>query len=239
MSELHNLFYISPEKIIKESIFIQEAPFHHLKNVLRIKREEVIFLTDGRGNQFKAVVTDIKKNGIWVKVLQKVSIPQRDDFILDLGFVPLKGRRNDFIVEKGTELGIRRFLAFNTRASVVKGIGQAKLEHLRNITIAAMVQSLQYYLPEIILLKDVNALISNFAEYDSVFVADPNGTIDFSISGRKVLYIVGPEGGFDQSEVKRFTEYKVRVISLGKNRLRSETAAIVGITKILSFWGKI
>ncbi|MEO0142995.1 MAG: RsmE family RNA methyltransferase [candidate division WOR-3 bacterium] len=239
MPEIHNLFYIPSAKTVSNRIFIEERECHHLKNVLRIKRGEIIFLTDGKGNQFKAEVIDIKRNGVEIKVLEKEFIPQRDDFILELGFVPLKGRRNDFIIEKGTELGIRRFLIFGTKAAVVKEIGQTKFEHLRNIAVAAMLQSLQYYLPEIMLLKDDSALLSNFAGYNSVFVADPDGVRDFLVNGKRILYIVGPEGGFEKSEVKKFTEYGACLISLGKNRLRSETAAIVGITKILSLLGKI
>lgn len=152
---------------------------------------------------------------------------------LTLGFVPLKGPRNETIIEKGTELGINRFVLFPSGRSVVKRVGFQKIARLRKIAAGAMVQSRQYYMPEIECLKTTGELFARDTPYDRIIVADPAGQRTILPRGQNILLLVGPEGGFTGSEIEYYSRRGGELLSLGPTRLRSETAAIVAATKIL------
>jgi len=236
---VHNLFYTPPEKIFSEEIIIDGEELHHLKHVLRKNINDVIFVTDGKGYRYKVKISYTKRTRVKGLILEKEHIKWGDTTTVALAFVPLKGLRNDFVIEKGTELGVRMFLPFISRFSVLRTLGQPKLNRFKKIAISAMLQSQQYYSPDIIFQKDINTLVKIFDDFDLVLLADRNGESRIPSGARSVIYIVGPEGGFDKSEINLFTHHGARLLSLGSRRLRSETAAICGITKVLTIYKKI
>lgn len=239
MNKVHNLFYIPPENISHSEIIISGEEFHHLKNVLRKKIGDTIFVTGGKGHSYKIRITNIARSQIDAEIIDKISVKRGSGINLTLAFVPLKGLRNDLIFEKGTELGVIRFFPFISHYSIIPTLSQSKLSRFKKITISAMLQSQQYYSPEIVFYKDLNSLLKNFNNFDLVLVADKDGKSDIPCGAKSILYIVGPEGGFADSEIEMFKNNRVRLLSLGPNRLRSETAAIIGIAKILSAYGEV
>jgi 16S rRNA (uracil1498-N3)-methyltransferase len=156
-----------------------------------------------------------------------------------LAFVPVKGTRNDYVLEKGTELGIAQFFPFVSRYSVIPRLCSSRTKRFRKIAVSAMLQSQQYYLPKIDVFGNVEALTEVFTQFDRVFVAEQKGDKNINEHGSSVLLVVGPEGGFDKEEIGLFERGGVRLLSLGQQRLRSETAAIVGVTKIMSAYGEL
>ena len=239
MNKVHNLFYIPPENISHNKIIISGEEFHHLKNVLRKKIGDTISVTDGEGHRYKIRITNITRSQIDAEIIDKIPVKRGRGINLTLAFVPLKGLRNDIILEKGTELGVRRFFPFISHYSIIPTVTQSKLKRFKKIALSAMLQSQQYYTPEIIFHKDLNNLLNNFRNFDLVFVADKNGKSVILHGAESILYIVGPEGGFADSEIEMFKNNDVRLLSLGPNRLRSETAAVTGVVKILSVYGAL
>ena len=235
----HNLFYTPPDKIFANEIIIDGEGFHHLKNVLRKKVHDIIFVTNGKGSRYKTKITHIVRSQVRAEILDKVYIRRKSIINLALAFVPLKGSRNDFIFEKGTELGVITFLPFMSKFSVVRTLGHAKLDRFKNVAVSAMLQSQRYHIPEIVFQKDVSSLLQNFGDFDYILLADKRGKADIPSDGKSILYIVGPEGGFDDSETELFKESHVQPLSLGVSRLRSETAAITGVVKIMTAYGEI
>ncbi len=236
---VHNLFYVSPEKIVSNTIEIGSKELHHIKNVLRKKVGDTIFFTDGMGNRYTGTITHMSRSRVSAEILDKVYVQRANTAALTLAFVPLKGSRNEIILEKGTELGVMKFLVFRSVFSEIPALNNVKLRRFRNIATSAMLQSLRYYMPEIIYHDDINALVNCFDTYDCVLLADRNGKRRILREAGSVLYIVGPEGGFDDSEIEGFKKNGAQLLSLGKTRLRSETAAIAGIVKILAALGTL
>ena len=237
--EPHNLFYIPPEKIQGNEIIIEDETIHHLKHVLRKNTTNTIFLTDGCGSRFTAEISLITKSKMRAKILKKEKIERNNIIDIELAFVPLKGWRNDFIIEKGTELGIIKFRPFISMCSVITHLSQTKLKRFEKIAISAMLQSQKYYMPEIVFEKDLNELLQTFKNFDLVLLSDKNGESKIPLNARSILYIVGPEGGFDQSEIEIVKKSGAILFSLGPHRLRSETAALCGITKIFTLYSRI
>lgn len=231
--EPHNLFFIKKEQIDNAKIILTGAEFHHIKNVLRKKSGETVYFTDGNGNLYKTDIEQTLNNAMVLHLTETKKIVQEKTLNLDLGLVLLKTGRTDFVIEKGTELGIRRFILFISRYSVIRNLNQPRIEHFKKIALSAMLQSQQYYLPEIVFAEDI---IKEFANYDVVIMGDKEGKDEISPGAKNVLLLIGPEGGFSQEEIEIFRKNNVKSVPFSKNRLRSETAALAGIVTITSYY---
>lgn len=231
--ELHNLFFIKKEQINNSKIILTGPEFHHIKNVMRKKSGEMVYFTDGNGNQYKTEIEQLLNNAMVMRIVETRIIPQEKLFNLDLGLVILKTGRTDFVIEKGTELGVRRFIFFLSQYGVVRNLNQPRLEHFRKIALAAMLQSQQYYLPEIVFTEDIT---KEFVNYDMIILGDKQGKDKIKPGIKNILLLIGPEGGFSPEEVDGFRKNGVKFVSFGSNRLRSETAALAGIVTITSYY---
>lgn len=232
-NHIHNLFYVTPRKIHADEVIIDGATLHHVQHVLRKKADDIIFITDGKGYRYTVKITQATRTRAQAQIVERNYIQRETTLNTALAFVPLKGLRNDFIIEKATELGVQHFLPFISQNSVVRTLTQSKLNRFRKICRSAMLQSQQYYTPEINFQRDVATLVSIFRHFDLILLADKKGEYDIPQGAHSILYIVGPEGGFDKTEIELLTHHGARLLSLGIHRLRSETAAVCGITKIL------
>jgi 16S rRNA (uracil1498-N3)-methyltransferase len=237
VKQMHNLFYIPPGKISGKEITINGDTFHHLKNVLRKKTGATVVFTDGAGSMYTTKIVAIARARMTAHIVAKNVVERQRRLRCDLAFVPVKGARNDYILEKGTELGVTCFFPFVSACSVVQTISRSRLQRFKRVALSAMLQSQQSYIPAIQPRADVSALTAIFPQYDCVFVAHPDGHSAIDCSASLILFIVGPEGGFDAHEVSRMTNMGARLLSLGAHRLRSETAAVVGMAKIMSALG--
>ena len=235
----HIIFYVPAGSITDADAVIKGPELMHIRGALRRRVGERICLTDGHGYQYEAEIGSLARSSIGVKILNKRRMPRKIDVEITLAFVPVKGMRNDMIIEKGTELGVFRFVLFPSRRSVLRNIGSQKIARLMKIAQSAMAQSRQYYMPQVSCVDAIDDLLAKDKSYDRMYVADPAGQKVFPSGGRKMLLLVGPEGGFTESEMESFAQRGVQAIGLGSTRLRSETAAIVGITKILVANGEI
>lgn len=236
---MHNLFYASSHKIKGDTITIDTEELHHVRNVLRMKQDDIVWVTDGSGNCYQTKIIELGKIELTAHILKRKHVKRSSMVNLELAFVPLKSSRSDIIIEKGTELSVSKFRFFISKYSVIHQITGQKARRLQRIAVSAMLQSQQYYLPDIIINENVDVLLGSFPEFDLVLVADRQGSLEVPRGAGSVLYIVGPEGGFDDAELEGFQGNGAHLLSLGQNRLRSETAAIVGIAKILSAYGEV
>jgi 16S rRNA (uracil1498-N3)-methyltransferase len=233
MNSEHNWFYVPPEHISKSNIVIPKDSAHYIVHVLRKKKDQAITITDGQGRLYKARFVDIKRSSCKAEILEKMETPVPEPPYVDLAFVPLKGSRTETVIEKGKELGVRRFLLFISQHAVVKQMTNAKIDRFRHVMISAMVQSRQCVLSPVLALSDLHSLVQKFRGYDRVLVADPDGSKEASMTGDSILLVVGPEGGFDRDELFLFDQAGAKRLSLGIKRLRSETAAITGLVKVM------
>ena len=192
---------------------------HHLLRVLRIKDGERITLSDGHGSWASATVG--KGNVELDSDIFKVNaLP-----ITRLAFVPLKGDRNELVVQKATEIGVPEIVVSQpTSRSVVRWDERKaanELRRLQKIAREAAMQSRRLHLPVVTGL----VALSEIATGDFA-VAEPGGVSTFGISG----IAVGPEGGFSADELAMFTQ----TVDLGDTVLRAETAAIVASARLVS-----
>ncbi len=146
-----------------------------------------------------------------------------------------KGAKMDFVVEKATELGLARVVPFVAARTVGDGDRAGKLERWRRLAKAAAQQCGRTDVPEIASPLTFSALVGSFATYDRVLVpwelAEPFALRDRLPSlienARRILVVIGPEGGFSEDEARAATEAGAELVSLGSRILRTETAGLV------------
>ncbi len=235
----HNIFYVPAGSINGATVHIKGSRLAHIKGALRKRKGESIYLADGRGCLYEAEIDSLTRSSLSAKILHKRMMPRKYDVNITLAFAPLKGMRNEMIIEKGTELGVARFLLFPSRRSVVRNMSSQKIVRFTKIAQSAMTQSQQYYMPEIMYVQTIDDLFVRDVSYDQMYVAEPSGMRVLPTEGKRILLLIGPEGGFTESELESFLGRGVQTMYLGSARLRSETAAIVGITKIMLSNGQI
>ncbi len=228
----HNIFYLPPENINNYRAIITGDDVHYLLDVMRAGPEEVLQFTDGKGGLYEASITNRRRNKVELKIRNRRSYPRADRSVA-LAFVPLKGSRSDYILEKATELGVDEFFIFSSKNSVMIGISENKMSRFKNIVKQAMLQSRRFFLPSITELEDIEGIIRQFGKYEQVLILHTDGAGNISAGRHKDLIVVGPEGGFDKSETTLFRGHGAQIVSLGDYRLRSETAAITAVALTL------
>ncbi len=221
----HNFFYLCPNDINGDYACITGKDIHYLRDVMRKNPEEIIQFTDGQGSLYEAEIIGCDRRKIELKILNR-RIFQRPKRSVTLAFVPIKGSRNEIIIEKATELGVDEFYMFFSRNSVVNRISTNKLLRFKSIAKQAMLQSQRVFMPPINLFNSIEDIVRQFENFKKIIAMNMGGTNSLTAESGKNLIVVGPEGGFEKQEIEFFRNNGAGIFSLGKHRLRSETAAI-------------
>lgn len=199
----------------------------HATRTLRLGMGDAISVTDGRGNRFDSVITKADKHCAF-RVVSMTSTPPRP-FSVRLCVAPTKNLdRMEWFVEKAVELGIERISFFTGQHSERKVL---KLDRIEKIAVAAMKQSLQYWMPKLDEAVPFARLLSSVGEAHR-YVAHlpenlrPNPLIRTAQPAGQYAVLVGPEGDFSASELQQAMQAGFQLVTLGPNRLRTETAAL-------------
>lgn len=221
---LDTLFY-SPDLSINPQL--PEVESYHCAKVLRMKSGDEITITDGKGYFYNCTLIDANPKHSTVSIRERVEAPLKRNFNLHIAFSPTKQMdRNEWFVEKATELGIDKLTPIITSYSERRII---KVDRLRKTAIAAMKQSLQSYLPEIeesIKFSDFVKLPFEGKKYIAHCYDMPKKPLvqDYN-KGENALVVIGPEGDFSEEEINDAVKNGFIPVSLGESRLRTETAA--------------
>lgn len=219
-----NLFYIPEVKPESKSIVLSEEESKHACRVLRLKVGDQLLLLDGVGGSFVAEISDDHPKHCQVNILS-YTFEEKADHEIHIAIAPTKNNdRIEWFLEKVTELGITEVTLLLCSNSERK---QVKEERFEKILVSAMKQSQRLYLPKL------NPLIS-FKEF---IQKHPQGAMAHCYEGEKkslntVLkssnypILIGPEGDFSKEEVELASISGYDFITLGNNRLRTETAGL-------------
>ena len=205
---------------------------HYVKDVMRLQIGGNLSVFNSLG-EWNAVVESYEKDGARIKVLEKIKDQENENNIW-LAFSPIKQNSLNFIIQKGTELGIQKFLPILCERSMVKEIN---VERIKKIIVEASEQSNRISVPEIRKIETLNFFLSQFPKDGCLIFCDINSNknnlkniLSKKIQG-PVCILIGPEGDFSESERKLLIGLRqTNSITLAKNILRAETAALAAIT---------
>jgi 16S rRNA (uracil1498-N3)-methyltransferase len=200
----------------------------HCSKVLRKKIEDEVFVTDGKGRLHSGVISQISKKEVTISLTSEID-NQRRPHSKSIAIAPTKNiDRFEWFLEKSTEIGITDIYPFLSSRSERKII---KPERLEKILISAMKQSKNFHKPTLHPISPIRELLANDFVEQSKFIAhcmDPKLALQKQyVSGSNAIVLIGPEGDFTEDEVEIAKSFSWQEISLGKSRLRTETAGIV------------
>jgi len=222
------IFYHSEINVNDNDLIISDSEHHHLNKVLRKKINDKVYLTDGNGYLFEATINNINLKSTHLKIInstKKFSM----DYNLHIAIAPTKKiDRFELFLEKAIEIGVSSITPLVCKYNERKSLNYTRLN---KIAVSAMKQSLQTYLPNIKPIASIKEFIeSNQCEQKYIAHCKNFKKTNLSkIIKRKTnsSIIIGPEGAFTDDEINLAMDYDFIPVSLGNNRLRTETAGIV------------
>ncbi len=219
-------FFYTPD--ISSSNELPENEAQHCIRVLRLKEGDTIKLTDGRGFFYNAIITLESPRHCMVDVIETLAQPLHWKNRIEIAVAPTKNMdRMEWFAEKATEAGINKVSFLNCRFSERKDLKASRIE---KILISAMKQSMQATLPSIQEITDFKKFITqDFPGQKLIAHCYPGQKsllCQTYLPGEDVLILIGPEGDFSEEEVQEAIKEGFLPVSLGENRLRTETAAL-------------
>ena len=208
---------------------LPEEEAAHAIRVLRLQAGDEVMLTDGKGNFYRAEIGAATNKRCLLNIIE--TLPQEPLWSghLHLAMAPTKNMdRTEWFAEKATEIGFDELTFLNCRFSERKVI---KTERIAKILVSAIKQSLKARLPKLNEMTDFNKVVTRPFKGQKFIAHCYEGEKpllkDVIRKGEDTLVLIGPEGDFSEEEVKKAIENGFTPISLGKSRLRTETAALV------------
>jgi len=224
-------FYAPPDQFKSSNVVLNEEETRHLRDVLRMKAGETARIFDGEGREFAARVTRVGKRETELEIVEQVE-PAAPESKLELTIVAsvYKNDKLDLVIQKAVELGVVRFQPVITFRSEARLRDSAKrFDRWRKIALEATKQCERakiMSLEEPLALEEFlgtitadNGLLLMFSEKDGKAIPEaPNA--------KKITAIIGPKGGWEDSEIKLAEDRGFLPVKLGNRIMRAETAAI-------------
>ncbi len=233
-------FFVNCNQINDNRIFITDEDVNHIKNVLRLSIGEKIKICDkDQSKNYITEIVEIKANEVVCNILEEVEGEAEGNVELHIYQGLPKADKMELILQKGTELGVSKFIPVALKRCIVKLDGKdaiKKIDRWQKITEVASKQSGRDIVPEVSNIETINDICSKINEYDLVMLAyelEENNYIKtelLNIKGTKEKYkiaiVIGPEGGIDDKEAEMLEKAGAKIVSLGKRILRTETVAL-------------
>lgn len=220
------LFYTT--EIVQDELFLRDEELHHASKVLRLKERDTIHATDGMGNLYTANILSITKKELVANISAKEF--QAAEEYAHIAVAPTKNAdRIEWFVEKAVEIGIKSIFLIDCKHGEKKKINE---ERLQKKVLSAMKQSMGVWLPQIQSLQPFGSFIKEISNQEmGKFIAyvdfdNPVHLKDKLEKGKDSLVLIGPEGDFSREELDLAFAAGFQKISLGRKRLRTETAAL-------------
>lgn len=223
-----HLFY-TPD--IATTLELPQDEAAHAIRVLRLAEGSEVMLTDGKGSFYRAEIDMISGKRCYVRIVGTITPDPLWRGHLHLAMAPTKNMdRIEWFAEKATEIGFDELTFLDCRFSERRVV---KTERVEKILVSAMKQSLKPTLPVLNGMTPFDKFVSQPFEGQK-FIAhcyegEKEALLQALQPGENALVLIGPEGDFSPEEVQKAMTYGFRPITLGRSRLRTETAALVAV----------
>ena len=239
-------FFINKENIQEDKISITNpSDINHISNVLRQKKKDSLILTAPDNMIYEAEIISVQPDLIETKITGSYFSDKRLKINITLAQSIIKSQKQDFLIQKATELGVKTIIPFSSKNTVVKFDSEKdkvqKVQRWQKIVYESAKQCKRGDLAEI---KPVCGFeeIANIEGFDLKIVCSEKENA-FSIKqflsqnelkeNADILIVVGPEGGWSDKEINKFAEKGFASVTLGKLIYRAETAATVAVSHLI------
>lgn len=242
-------FFTETERFTETEVTINGSDVNHIKNVLRMKPGEKVLISDGKGLNFFCELSEIGSEAVKAVILpEKVENTELPVEVILYQGLP-KGDKMELIIQKCAELGVSRIVPVDMSRCVMKLDAKKegnKLKRWYGVSESAAKQSKRMIVPEISGVMKYKAAVDEAKHADLAIVpyeasesldgaggmALTRKLIEGLRPGQKCAVIIGPEGGFSESEIEYALENGVKPVTLGKRILRTETAGMFVLSAI-------
>ena len=247
---MRHRFFVSPEAISGGTVTFSREIAHQLRNVLRLQPGSEVVVLDGSGREYDVTLTHLSRDGAAGQVSGQRPCPNEPRISLALYACLIKGERFEWVLQKGTELGVSRFVPVISERTVLRDPARVEKRRPRweRIVREAAEQSRRGRLP---VLDQAMSFSEACAEsvnlYEWILLPWEEATEgslndaarDHATAVERIALIVGPEGGFTPQEVAQAQDLGIQVVTLGSRILRAETAAIVAAALVMGALGEL
>lgn len=242
------VFYTPPEKIEADSLIIVGEEGHHLKNVFRLTRGETIIVVDGIGNGYRCEIDLISSREITCKIISRTRNWGEPMHHLTLAAGLSTGYKFDDVIQRGTELGVSRFVPLLTEKSLVRanddGGKSNKLARWQKVALASVKQTGRSVIPAIEpavpfeRFMEENTRPGRLIMFNIGEGSRPLDSLLISSEDKEYTILVGPESGFSRSEIELAGAKGAAILSLGKRVLRTENAGPTAVALMMNLLGE-
>ncbi len=238
-------FFINQDQVEDDHIRIIGPDVNHIKNVLRMGAGEEVLISNGVDKDYLCEVTSVTSQEVTAKILTVEEggreLPARITLFQGLP----KGDKMELIIQKAVELGAYEIVPVETKRTVVKldkKKEEAKLRRWNAVSESAAKQSKRLIVPEVTGVKSLKEALFFSKEFDVTVIPFENAKgmertreiLSQVKPGMNVGIFIGPEGGFEDSEIELSESFGAKTVTLGKRILRTETAGL-SVLSVLSY----
>ncbi len=236
-------FFVEPNQVIGEEVFITGADVNHIKNVLRFDQGDSLSVCDNSGKLYDCTIASLTNEEIRCKIQSVEDSKSELPVKITLFQGAPKSDKLELIVQKCVELGVYDIVPVSMKRTIVKYDAkklQKKISRWQQISESAAKQSKRAIIPELKSMISFKEMMTKLDTYDLIILPYENaagmeGTREiFSTieAGMKVAVIIGPEGGIDDEELASIESAGGKAITLGNRILRTETAGMTCLAMI-------
>lgn len=230
-------FFIEDGVNSGSEIRISGSDYNHIKNVLRMKKGEEVLISDGKDREYLCAIADITEEEVILSIEDIMGTSRELPTKITLFQGLPKGDKMEQIIQKTVELGVTEIVPVAMKRCVVKLDAKKagkKVERWNGIALSAAKQSKRGIIPEVKDVVTYQDAVKIAADMDAFLVPYENAEgiegarklVD-SMKGKKSIAIfIGPEGGFEDSEIELALKHGANTLTLGKRILRTETAGM-------------
>ena len=231
-------FALSPDSVVE----LPDDVVRHL-NVLRVKNTEEIVLFNGNGKSYPALPEVLEKRRASVRILREEATDNESPLNITLVQAVSAAERMDFTLQKSVELGVAEIRPVISERCVVRLSGERaekRVARWQEIVVSACEQSGRNIVPKVLPLTTYAQVLQQLPQETTKLLMSLNRAqklSDVRPQSGKVVFMVGPEGGWTEKEEQQAFDAGFQSVTLGKRVLRTETASLAAIAAMQTLWG--
>ena len=231
-------FALSPDSVVE----LPDNVVRHL-NVLRVKNTEEIVLFNGNGKAYPALPEVLEKRRASVRILREEATDNESPLNITLVQAVSAAERMDFTLQKSVELGVAGIRPVISERCVVRLSGERaekRVARWQEIVVSACEQSGRNIVPKVLPLTTYAQALQQLPQETTKLLMSLNRAqklSDVQPQSGKVVFMVGPEGGWTEKEEQQAFDAGFQSVTLGKRVLRTETASLAAIAAMQTLWG--